>query len=220
VSQKGGGLNVMRKFYTKQETSALPKLFFYALTMIQISRVPFYFLRHGQTQWNKDHKAMGSQDIPLNDEGISQALSAQRVVKSEPIATIVSSPLLRARKTAQILQEAVSVPIVEVPELKEVCWGEKEGQPFSDFLCWVSAWKGGAHIKHGEPYDDFLARVKLGLNKALHHQGPVLIVSHGGVYCAIQDILGFAASDLDHCELVFHCPPAHSGHPWRVTLCQ
>jgi broad specificity phosphatase PhoE len=188
--------------------------------MIHIPHVPFYFLRHGQTQWNKDHKAMGSQDILLNDQGMRQALDAQGVVKNEPIATIVSSPLLRARKTAQILQEAVSAPIVDVPELQEVCWGEKEGQPFTDFLCWIRAWKGGGQIKHGEAYADFLVRVKLGLKKALHHQGPVLIVSHGGVYCAIQDILGLAASDLGHCELVFHAPPAHSGHPWRVTLCQ
>lgn len=59
---------------------------------------PFYFLRHSKTDWNLEHRAMGSQDIPLNDRGVSQGLNAAELLKNEPIATIVSSPLLRARK--------------------------------------------------------------------------------------------------------------------------
>ncbi|WP_410518051.1 histidine phosphatase family protein [Orientia tsutsugamushi] len=45
---------------------------------------------------------MGSQDIPLNDRGVSQGLNAAELLKNEPITTIVSPPLRRARKTADI----------------------------------------------------------------------------------------------------------------------
>lgn len=183
-----------------------------------IPLVPFYFLRHGQTQWNLDHKAMGSQDIPLNDRGIAQVLDAQASLKNRSIATIVSSPLLRARKTAEILQDVVSVPIYDIPELQEVCWGEKEGTLLSDFLCWVQAWKEGETIKNAETYVDFVVRVKRGLIKALEHPGPVLIVSHGGVYCAIQEILGLEAGDLENCELVLHHPPKYPDHPWSASM--
>lgn len=37
---------------------------------------PFYFLRHGETDWNLEHRAMGSQDVPLNDLGVSESLKA------------------------------------------------------------------------------------------------------------------------------------------------
>ncbi|KJV73022.1 histidine phosphatase family protein [Orientia tsutsugamushi] len=63
---------------------------------------PFYFLRHSETDWNFEHRAMGSQDIPLNNRGVSQGLNAAELLKNEPITTIVSSPLRRARKTADI----------------------------------------------------------------------------------------------------------------------
>ncbi|KJV91271.1 2,3-bisphosphoglycerate-dependent phosphoglycerate mutase [Orientia tsutsugamushi] len=46
---------------------------------------PFYFLRHGETDWNLAHRAMGSQDIPLNDRGVSQGLNAAELLKNEPI---------------------------------------------------------------------------------------------------------------------------------------
>lgn len=85
---------------------------------------PFYFLRHGETDWNLEHRAMGSQDIPLNDRGVSQGLNAEELLKNEPIATIVNSPLLRARtKTADIIAQLIKAPVIEITELQEACWG-------------------------------------------------------------------------------------------------
>jgi bisphosphoglycerate-dependent phosphoglycerate mutase len=48
--------------------------------MIGLALEPFYFLRHGETDWNLEHRAMGSQDIPLNDRGISQGLNAAELL--------------------------------------------------------------------------------------------------------------------------------------------
>ena len=142
--------------------------------MTGLSLKPFYFLRHGQTDWNLEHRAMGSQDIPLNDRGVSQGLNAAELLKNEPIATIVSSPLLRARKTADIIAEQIKAPVIEIPELQEVCWGKKESQLKGNGL-WIDGWRKGEDIKGAEGYADFSSRIKRGLEKALEHNGPVLI---------------------------------------------
>ena len=176
---------------------------------------PFYFLRHGETVWNLEHRAMGSQDIPINDRGLSQALNAAELLKNEPIATIVSSPLLRARKTADIIAEHIKAPVIEITELQEACWGEKEGQLKGNGL-WINGWRSGEDIKGAEGYADFSSRITRGLEKALQHKGPVLIVSHGGVYWVVQEILGLPIIDLGNAEPIFHQPPTHPTHPWGI----
>lgn len=176
---------------------------------------PFYFLRHGQTDWNLEHRAMGSQDVPLNDLGVSQAFNASKLLKNETIATIISSPLLRARKTADIIAEQIKTPVIEIAELQEACWGEKEGQLKGNGL-WINGWRNGEDIKGAEGYSDFSSRVKRGLEKALEHNCPILIVSHGGVYWVAQEILGLPIIDLGNAEPVFHSPPEHPSHPWAI----
>ena len=146
---------------------------------------PFYFLRHGQTDWNLEHRAMGSQDVPLNDLGVSESLKASKLLKNETITTIISSPLLRARKTADIIAEQIKAPVIEIAELQEACWGEKEGQLKGNGL-WINGWRSGEDIKGAEGYSDFLTRIKRGLAKALEHNGPILIVSHAGVYWGLK----------------------------------
>ncbi len=87
----------------------------------------FYFVRHGQTDGNIQHKAMGSQDVVLNDLGVLQAHQAALLLNNEPITTIVTSPLRRARQTADIIAQYVHAPVVENAGLSEACWGKKEG---------------------------------------------------------------------------------------------
>jgi broad specificity phosphatase PhoE len=176
---------------------------------------PFYFLRHGETDWNLEHRAMGSQDIPLNDRGVSQGLNAAELLKNEPITTIISSPLLRARKTADIIAQHIKAPVIEITELQEAYWGEKEGQLKGNGL-WVNGWRDGDKIKGAEKYSDFAIRIKRGIEKALEHIDPVLIVSHGGVYWVVQEILGLPIIDLGNAEPIFHRPPQHPSHPWAI----
>ncbi|PPE03325.1 histidine phosphatase family protein [Holospora curviuscula] len=176
---------------------------------------PFYFLRHGETDWNLEHRAMGSQDVPLNDLGVSQAFKAAELLKNEPIATIVSSPLLRARKTADIIAQHIKAPVIEITELQEACWGEKEGKLKGNGL-WINCWRNGDDVKGAEGYADFSTRIKRGLEKALQHNDPILIVSHGGVYWVVQEILGLPIIDLGNAEPIFHRPPQHPSHPWAI----
>ena len=96
---------------------------------MQIPNKDFYFLRHGQTDWNKRHIAMGQQDIPLNELGVQQAHEAAELIETFGVKTIISSPLKRAYETACIIAGNKKESVIVINELKEANWGEKEGEP-------------------------------------------------------------------------------------------
>jgi len=174
----------------------------------------FYFLRHGETNWNLEHRGMGQQDIPLNPRGEEQAIHAADLLKHEKIVTICHSPLVRAKKTAEIISQKIGAPLIEVPELMECRWGEKEGQIKGK---WLEEWIAGAHIPGAEMYESFLQRALGGLNKALSNPGPVLIVSHGGVFWGVQKFAQLGARyDLRNCMPVFLRAPTSPGLPWGI----
>lgn len=77
-------------------------------------RFPVYFIRHGQTDWNKARRFQGHSDIPLNDIGRAQAVRNGQSLRKE-IANIdtfafFSSPLIRARETLEIIRTALCLP--------------------------------------------------------------------------------------------------------------
>jgi broad specificity phosphatase PhoE len=76
-----------------------------------IPKSPFYFLRHGQTDWNLEGRYQGHSDIPLNATGITQSHAAAECLACVPINRIVASPLIRAVATAAIVAEKLQKPI-------------------------------------------------------------------------------------------------------------
>lgn len=70
-----------------------------------------YVIRHGQTDWNVAGKCQGMSDIELNETGIEQAKKVKEQIKKYNINLIISSPLKRAKKTAEIINEAINCPI-------------------------------------------------------------------------------------------------------------
>lgn len=88
----------------------------------------FYIIRHGQTNWNKEGRIQGKTDIELNEEGIKQAKEARKILENYNIDLIVASPLKRARKTAEIINETKNVPIMFDKALEERGLGEFEGK--------------------------------------------------------------------------------------------
>ncbi|GAB5456779.1 MAG: hypothetical protein Hens2KO_30080 [Henriciella sp.] len=172
----------------------------------------FYFVRHGQTDWNLEHRAQGQTDIPLNEEGRRQARLAANVASRLDIATICCSPLSRALETAQIIQSETAAQIEVIDELMECSWGDREGERKG---VWYEAWKRGLEIPPGaEPYDQFIDRALSAINQALTHPGPVLIVAHGGIYWAVQI---HATRDLGqsapNAQIIEHTAPTEA-HPW------
>jgi len=81
---------------------------------ITLPQVPFYFIRHGETDWNKFGQGLCPQDeIPLNETGVSQANDARKKLGSLNITKIYSSPLLRAKQTAEIIKTDFSEIAIE-----------------------------------------------------------------------------------------------------------
>lgn len=68
-----------------------------------------YIMRHGKTDWNAKHKLQGRTDIPLNEEGIQMAEQAKEKYKDVNFDICYCSPLVRAKKTAEIVLEGRNI---------------------------------------------------------------------------------------------------------------
>lgn len=93
-----------------------------------------YFIRHGQTVWNVQHRIAGVTDVELTEEGYRQARAAAEELRNSGIRIdeIWSSPLRRASETARILSEATGIPWRSEPRLKEQNFGRWEGKATVD----------------------------------------------------------------------------------------
>ena len=92
-------------------------------------------VRHGETDFNLTHRFQGRIDIPLNEEGKSQAQALALALKDEPLTAIYSSPLLRAMETARsIMSFHPSTPFFEEEGLIEMDLGELDGKQAGNWI--------------------------------------------------------------------------------------
>ncbi|MBX7146830.1 MAG: histidine phosphatase family protein [Alphaproteobacteria bacterium] len=175
----------------------------------------FYFMRHGETDWNKQHRPMGQQDIDLNDRGLQQAKDSIGLLHNIKFTTIVTSPLKRAHQTAEIITRSIPKPIHIIDELKECSWGSIEGKVHHD-ESWFEQWSQNGYINDAEIFNDFSKRVIDGLNHALQLPGPILVVAHGGVYWAIHKTLSMPFVNLPNCTPVYFQSPIQPNLSWMV----
>lgn len=87
-------------------------------------------IRHGETDWNRDRRIMGREEIPLNETGRRQAHYMKESLGSAPLDAIFTSPVMRAQETAQILAEGRDLEPREDERLVEVDYGEWVGMTF------------------------------------------------------------------------------------------
>lgn len=164
--------------------------------------IKFFLFRHGETDWNLNKKFQGHSDIPLNQTGEIQALSLAHKLKSLNLKFIVSSDLIRAKRTAVIANQFIQLPILEDSNLRETHLGHAEGlthdeiaQKFSPTLLqqWASheSQSNDFGFPGGETKRQHLVRLKAALenivNKNLDnlaHEDQVGISTHGG--CLIR----------------------------------
>ena len=86
-----------------------------------------YIMRHGKTDWNALHKLQGRKDIPLNEEGRMMARKAAEEYGNLHFDICYSSPLVRAKETAEIFFADKNVPIYIDERLQEMSFGIYEG---------------------------------------------------------------------------------------------
>lgn len=159
---------------------------------MSLNPIPFWFLRHGETDWNAEGLSQGNVDIPLNHVGVMQAKRAAKTLHPVPIKTIVSSPLSRAKDTADMVAELLKLPVLVDEELREVNFGVQEGQPMGD---WYDDWIAGAFTPEGaETFADLRARCVRAINRATALHAPVLVVAHGALWRAFRYEAGLPAN--------------------------
>lgn len=146
------------------------------------------FARHGQTAPNRDGLVLGRADPELTEEGHRQAELLAGALRGEPVAAILSSPLLRARQTAEPIGEACGVPVEVDDRLIEIDWGAWEGRATGSLAkSDVDRWKAEDSPERrnaepvapeGESLDSLSRRVESFCREQLDHDGLVVAVSH------------------------------------------
>ena len=182
-------------------------------SLCTLPRNPFYFIRHGETEWNRRNIVMGSQDIPLNELGFLQAHEVSRMLDNESYDIIVSSTKIRAQQTAEIIAQRTNKPIVLEEGLVEITWGEAEGTSCDPMLSLLDDTR---KPKGAETFFAFQKRVVETITSILLMKKLPLIVSHGGVFKALTHHMGYKDLSSPNCAPLFFKPPDKSSHPWMV----
>jgi broad specificity phosphatase PhoE len=100
------------------------------------------FIRHGQTTWNVEHRLPGQlPGVTLNDTGRKQAARLADALHILPISAIISSPLERARDTAEIIAQDRSLTVQLEPELMDTNVGHWAGKVYDDLAKNDPDWK-------------------------------------------------------------------------------
>ena len=154
-------------------------------------------VRHGQTERSKVSAYSGRLDIPLTDVGREQARRAARRLAGEGVDAVITSPLVRARDTAQVIADAAGAPLRVDERLTEVDYGPFEGLDrdgaLARFGTAFSDWRAdpfGSPVPGMEPLPDALARARAATAEALDaHEHPV-IVGHQGILRIVLVALG------------------------------
>ncbi|MEO0543768.1 MAG: histidine phosphatase family protein [Pseudomonadota bacterium] len=161
---------------------------------------PFFMARHGETDWNREQRFQGRTDIPLNALGQEQAAAYAQIMHDQNRDwsgwTFISSPLVRARRTMEIMRDAMGLDPddYEIEDAWiEVTFGAWEKRSLAeleveeaDQIAQRNANKWEFVPPNGESYDQACARVRYALDIL---PGPSVIVTHGGMIRGTRRIL-------------------------------
>lgn len=151
-------------------------------------------LRHGETVGQSSIRLYGATDIALSPVGEQQAARAAAALRTHAFSRIVSSPLQRARKTAEIVHAAQLTPgpLAILHDLREVDFGAWEGLTWAEVAerdpdnhrLWQQT-RPHFTYPRGESRPDFLRRIHAAAREIPHASGPTLAVLHKGVIKAV-----------------------------------
>lgn len=147
-----------------------------------------YLIRHGESEYNSQGLIQGQRNVCLSDKGRQQVRAlGERMKKAIPFDLIITSDLVRAHETAQLLRKYVTVPILVDARWREICWGSWEGCTWQeivklpDFTTYLKEWY--TYQGHGgESWQQIGARVRSAVEEIeqQHFGKRIAIVTHGG----------------------------------------
>jgi alpha-ribazole phosphatase/probable phosphoglycerate mutase len=179
--------------------------------------------RHGQSLWNEVRRFQGATDVELSPLGRVQAEALGRAVKGYRVAAAYVSPMRRALETAEIALRGTGIPVVPLPDLRELSLGEWEGRTVDEirrldgdpYLAWVRT-PHACPPPGAEPLEEVCRRVVRAVDRiaSAHPNGDdVLVVAHGGVISVYAcHLLASPFNSLwrlrvDNCSLTIVKPP-------------
>ncbi|MBI5480521.1 MAG: histidine phosphatase family protein [Deltaproteobacteria bacterium] len=93
-----------------------------------------FLVRHGETDWTRERRLLGQRDLGLNADGLNQAHATAMALKAIEITEVISSPLLRAVQTAEVIGGVCDMEVARDPRLIEMALGRWEGMPYDAAL--------------------------------------------------------------------------------------
>ena len=177
-------------------------------------------IRHGETDWNYEGRLQGRENIELNENGRFQANCCANYLTLYSWDVIVTSPLKRARETAQIISEKTGIKaIVEIEELVERDYGKASGLTVQE----RKEMFPDGNVEGQEDWNHLKDRA---MNAITHLVGRytgkrMIVVSHGGVINAILSAItngeiGTGKTVLKNaCVNILH----FDGEKWKIELC-
>lgn len=92
-----------------------------------------FLVRHGATGLSGERRFSGREDVPLTKDGVKQAsLVAKRLAAGQGVDVVITSPLQRARATAQAVADATRAPLIVDDDLVEADFGAWQGLTFAE----------------------------------------------------------------------------------------
>jgi broad specificity phosphatase PhoE len=153
-----------------------------------LTNTHFGLFRHGQTDWNINFLLQGVTDIPMNATGIEQVRTASKVISRDDWDIVITSPLGRARQTAEIIAEQSGFEeILTLDLLIERSFGEAEGL---DYDQWKAKYSSLDEIPGGESRTDLIQRSQALLDtiEKSHPGKRILAISHGALIRTLLSI--------------------------------
>jgi broad specificity phosphatase PhoE len=176
-------------------------------------------IRHGETAWNRERRVMGDADIPLTDEGRRQCEAAAGVLRTLQIDRVVSSPLVRAMESAELIAGVLGIPVDTDPDVSEVRFGHWQGKTYDDVKDdpdFIHFFKDPASnpTPGGETITDVQRRGLAAFDRADPEQR-TLFVSHGDIirstlcHYLVTPLSEFRRIRIDNCGMsgVVSCGP-------------
>ncbi|MFH1078853.1 MAG: histidine phosphatase family protein [Pseudomonadota bacterium] len=156
-------------------------------------------VRHGETIWNREGRVQGFSDMDLSDAGVKQAQQLALSLKDAPILSIYTSPLIRAQKTARIINEHHHAPVYIERGLMEMNQGDFEGLTFQELMAcekdFLKKWTSdpaSVQMPNGESFIEVQDRAWKVIEGIFGKSGNALVVSHNftiaAILCKIKNI--------------------------------
>jgi broad specificity phosphatase PhoE len=136
-----------------------------------------WLVRHGETEWSRSGRHTGSTDVELSELGQREAEAVGRLLGGKRFDRILTSPMTRARRTAEL----AGYPSAEVqPDLREVDYGDYEGRTTPEILTSRPGWELFADgCPNGESPEQIRVRMDRLLARLTELGGEILLFGHG-----------------------------------------